>query len=182
MKRAAYSFLLIALLSCGSSTPSSRSRVTVQFRDSIIQDYYLLSVRDNSLVVAPYSEEGETVSTLIKSASILPFENIDLVLHRGEMTPGDILLPASAIGVGGCIGGCYSGGGISLTGDGGGDHGSEYALYGLGIGCGIGAAAGYLISSQDREFQPSKKNDMEKLKNLYSFFKIVEPPELKKIK
>jgi hypothetical protein len=180
MKRIAYSLLLIFLLSCGNAVPSSRSHVIIQFRDSIIHDYFLLSVRDNSLVVAPYSEEGETVSTLIKSAFVIPMEKIELVLHRGETTSGDILLPASGLGVGGYIAGCYSGGGLNCLGSGG-AHASDYALYGMGIGCGLGAAAGYLISSQDRQFQPSKKTDMEKLRSEYSFFKIVEPIELQNI-
>ena|SRR5947209_17459004 len=103
MKRIAYSFLLVTLLSCGTHSPSSHNRITLQFRDSIIKDFYLLSVRDSSLVVAPYQTGEIEMHQLIAESQNIRLDMIERIFDKGDHDAGSILFPSLA---GGLLGGC----------------------------------------------------------------------------
>ena len=181
MKRIAYSFLLVALLSCGSDVPTPKNRITLQFRDSVIKDYYLLSVREHSLAVSSYRGAEETDSSLINAAEIIPFGKIESIYYKGRTNFTDIALPASVLG---CAGSAYGAsiGGLSILGDGNGPHGWAYTGIGMACGCAVGAVGGYLLSSQERQYNPSLSSDIKKLQSERSFYHTAEPPELQKIK
>ncbi len=91
MKRIAYSLFLIALLSCGSKPSSSTNRIVIQFRDSVIKDYYLLSLREHSVVVTPYTNDYSSVDTLVAQAQVVSFEKIEKLYRKSTPTLSDEL-------------------------------------------------------------------------------------------
>src|SRR5438552_293094 len=105
MKRIAYSFLFVALMSCSSAPSSSSNRIQVEFRDSVIKDFYLLAVRDSALVVAPYTTDYSSIDTLISDAHIVPFHKVEHLYKNSSPSLSDELW---AGGTGFAIGGCYS--------------------------------------------------------------------------
>jgi hypothetical protein len=100
MKRAAYFFLLIGLCSCSVSYPSNSNRIKIQFRDSTIADYFLLSVFNHSMLVSPYSDE-EAFS--LNSARRVLFENIEAVYFRTDPNFLDVFLPGFVLGIAGGV-------------------------------------------------------------------------------
>ena len=177
MKRIAYSFLLIVLLSCGHSIPSSQNRITIQFRDSIITDYFLLSVRNNSLLVAPYTHKEVEVETLLATAKKISFNTIDHIYVLNNPNYGTAVLSGCG---GGCIG-AFATCNFSLGSDGG-RPASPAAPYAIGGGFLTGFLVGYLLSNADKEYSTTDKIDMERLNSTHSLFRVIEPPELQKIK
>ena len=177
MKHIAYSFLLIFLLSCSSAPSSSSNRITIEFRDSVIKDFYLLAVRDSTLVVAPYTTDYSSIDSLVADAHTVPFEKVEHLYKNSSPSLGDELW---AGGTGLVIGGCYA---FLYTlagsyGDGG------FAKYNVGLP--IGGLAGGLIlgllfnNTYSERFLDSKEH-LELVK-YRAYYKNGEPPELQKIK
>ena len=181
MKRIAYSFLLILLLSCGGShAPSSRNRITVQFKDSVIKDFYLLAVHDSTLVVSPYTGAAATAFELSESAHAVPFEKIEKIYFSGR----DYATPLFAGCAGGCIGFCSTGYKLDISGDDDGmtTQGRKLQPYFTGVGFLAGFLIAYFTIDTDKEFSLLKKNDLDNLRNVHSFYNEKEPSELQKIK
>ena len=180
MKRIAYSFLLIFLLSCGSHTPSSHNRITLQLRDSVIHDYFLLSVRDSSFIVSPYTNRSITNDGLIGSAEVVPIQKIEKIIIKGDHSPLILLLP----GMAGCIGGWgATQNGASFFSVGGvGPPASKAQPYASLGGFLIGASIGYFEAYRDKELAPRKADDLKNLQNFYALFPNTEPLDLQKIK
>ena len=181
MKRIALSFLFIFALSCGTAqTPSLRHRLTVQFRDSIIGDYYLIAVRTNSVVLAPYAPPPLTSHQVFGLAKDVPFEKIEKIYEKSDGTLGNLFL-------GGLVGfgfGCIATGGIGcgyrfdcldLYNQ---NKSSKYQPYYLGGGFLVGVIASYFANYTDKEFSLTKSDDIKILKMMYSFYPDLEPVDL----
>lgn len=79
MKRIAYSFFLLSLFSCGSSSHVNY-HTWVRTQDSILHDYSLIAVRTNELLVTSYRVvpyAGDTVFSV-------PFSGIKQVFQEHE--------------------------------------------------------------------------------------------------
>ena len=171
MKRIAYSFLLIFLLSCGSQSDLQRTTIRVQFRDTLTapDEYYLLSVRDTALVVEPgFYGMGNT-------PRVIPFSQINRVFHdNGGKTSGfllggligcsAVLIPAAIFGATHNVGG---GEGLAI----GGALISIPAMVAGGI---IGCA----LAEGEKEYAPSSNDTLRS----FAKYPDTEPPELQKIK
>ncbi|MDP4229809.1 MAG: hypothetical protein Q8916_05320 [Bacteroidota bacterium] len=186
MKKIASSLLLVVLLSCGTSQPNVHNRISIQFRDSAIGDFFLLSVRDHSVVVAPYASEYISVGSLIITAKNVPFEKIEKIYYKGDRMPGSIVLPAlGGAAIGGCATCHYQ---CNITGDGGGMSADEIhrqeriQLFGLGGGFLAGALLGYFFNYQDQEYSLTSTHDIQHLRNFYALFPNKEPSDLEQIK
>jgi hypothetical protein len=177
MKRIAYSFLFVALLSCGSSPSSSNFVIKIEFRDSVINDYFLLSVRDSALVITPYTTDYASIDSLNAHAQVVAFSKIGRLYKTSSASLDDELW----FGATGCaVGGCYSvipyffGGG---SGDGHPKYNVAIPIGGLAGGLVLGLLAN---SSYSERFLDSKEH-IELVKSR-AFYKNGEPPELQKIK
>jgi hypothetical protein len=173
MKRIAYSFLLIFLLSCGPRSELKGNRVLINFRDTIPHEYYLIAVHDSGLVVSPgfFDNAG--------SPFIIPFSRISRVRHDvGGKTTGMLL--------GGLIG-CTSAMGTAIAiGTAGGNAGSgEGVAFGAAFvslpALALGMIIGYNSSDDDKIFDLSKAHDRDALRE-FARYPDHEPPELQKIK
>ena len=171
MKRIAYSFLLIFLLSCGSRSDLKGNRISIHFRDTLMipHEYYLLSVRDTSLVVAPgYFDQGGT-------PTVIPFSKISSVYHStderfwymllGGVT-GCTIADATVIAIAAHNGGGGSGEGVAFA----------AALLDIPAILG-GMAIGCALSDDEKGYVPSSGT----LKD-FAKYPVIEPPELQKIK
>ena len=165
MKRIAYSFLLIFALSCGTGSSSSSDHVIkVTFRNLSIQDYVLLSVRSDGLVVNSILANSDP--------ELISFQKIKRVYNPGIKT-----LPSSLLGgFLGCTAG-FVASTVSLRG-----YDALAAvivlmplgiLSGTVIGCNAADAVG--------EYNLSKPDERTRLAKL-SMYPDTEPPELQKIK
>jgi hypothetical protein len=171
---------LVALLSCGTHAPSSRNHVSVQFRDSIISDYYLLSVRDSSIIAVNYTGQRITSEGLIASAIIIPVGKIERIVRKSEPSA---IAPLAGGCLGGCIGFCSTGWKFDPVGD---DDGTtpqsrKQMPYLTAGGFIAGFLLGYLLDHMESEYYPNRKDDLEHLRTFNSFYQ-TEPPELQKIK
>jgi hypothetical protein len=176
MKRIAYSFLLVAVLSCGRAPSSSSNRVKIEFRDSVINDYYLLAVRDSALVIAPYSTDYSSIDTLIAHAQVIPFRKVEHLYKNSSASLSDELW---AGGTGLAIGGCYSCVPYFFAGSG--DGTPKYDV-GLPIGgFAAGLFLGLIMNTGYHERFLDSKEHLELVKSR-SFYQNGEPPELQKIK
>ena len=164
MKRIAYSFLLIFLLSCGSSSHLQGNRVRIQFRDSMYQDFELLAVRDSSLIVQPYAEKN--------IPELIPFSQIDRVYHDAD---GKILGGIYGCGVGGVALG--SAAAIAIQGE----YSGLAVVAAIAIGGIFGMPVGCAIAKDDAGYDPYDHLDLLSIK-YYSTYRYGEPPELQKIK
>lgn len=177
MKRIAYSFLLVALLSCGSSPSSSNFVIKIEFRDSVINDYFLLAVRDSALVISPYTSKNTSIESLNAHAQVVAFSKIGRLYKTSTASLEDELW----FGAAGCAaGGCYSV--IPYLFAGGGDgHPGKYD-FGIPIG-GLagGLVLGLLANSTYSERFLDTKEHIELVKTR-AYYKDVEPPELQQLK
>lgn len=181
MKRLVYSFLLIALLSCGSSNPSSHNRITVQFRDSI-KDYFLLSVRDSSIVVAPYRSTSVEMFELLSDMKSIPLNSIEKIYSKGSGNSSSIFFPS--LGLAACFECAASPIHIS-TGDGGGMSEAEVKsvqqkqIYFPIIGAVAGGLFGYYALYRDKEIAITTADDIKIFREWYAFYPDREPPQLR---
>ncbi len=148
MKHFAYSFLLIVLLSCGT-TRQENYRSRILFRDSTIADYILLSVRNDAAVVAEYSQfsSGEM------HPKVIPFTKILLIYQEHSVSTHGIWY-GSAIGFGAGLGGTLLASAIT--------HKDQIGIGAVPFLCGgIGAVIGCTAD----KFQETEKvctiNDMD---------------------
>ena len=183
MKRIAYSFLLIAVLSCGHSEPSSHNRITVQFRDSI-KDYFLLSVRDSSLIVAPYRSEPTEMFQLVSDMKKIPLNTIEKIYNKGTGYPSSIVFPT--LGLAACLECAATP--IHLGSDGGGMSEADIKavhqkqIYFPIIGAIAGGLFGYYALYRDKEVSIKTADDIRNLKIFFAFYPDKEPPQLRIIK
>jgi hypothetical protein len=163
MKRIAYSFLLIFLLSCGSSSQQSNNRIRIEFRDSVKQQYYLLAVRDSALIVStiPVESDNDIDGKLIR------FAQVRKVFRAGDSTDSGLLT--------GIIIGALPGSALYLF------LPTPIMALPLAIGMIIGGVIGCAISRSESEFDPRNPHDRYYLREL-ARFPAAEPPELQKIK
>jgi hypothetical protein len=185
MKHITFCFLLIALLSCGSSRPSSHNRITLQFRDSIIKDYYLLSVRDSSLVVAPYQTGNVEMNQLITESQNISVNTIERVYAKGDHQSSALFFSTLA---GAGLGACAASPPHLTTGDGGGMTEAEVKaqqqrLIFFPIGGAIaGGLFGYFAFYRDKEISIASHDNRRSFRTFYSIYPDREPPELQKIR
>ncbi len=164
MKHIAYSFLLIFVLSCGSSSHLHGNHVRILFRDSMYKEFQLLAVRDSSLIVQSYAENN--------TPELIKFSRIDRVYHdaNGKFYGGIYGSAAGvvALGVAGAFTftGAYGGIGVAAA----------IALGGI-LGMPIGCAA----AKEDSGYDPNDKSDVLSIK-AFALYQYGEPPELQKIK
>jgi hypothetical protein len=179
MKRIAYSFLLIALLSCGSHLASPGNRIRLQIRDSTIEDFFLLAVRNDAVVVSPFRDDDIVADVLIAHAHVISFAKTEAISYKPERSAS--ILP----GLGGCLIGTAAGcllGGYSTKGE-----GDISTLLGYGtVGGTAGFAAGMLIaialkSQPDDKVIYDIKSHTDELRD-HAIYYDQEPPELQKIK
>jgi hypothetical protein len=177
MKRIAYSFLLIFLLSCGSAPSSSTNHITIEFRDSVIKDFYLLAVRDSALVVTPYTTDYASIDSLNAQAQVVPFKKVGRLYKNSSASLDDELWAGTT---GFVLGGCYSG--FSSLAASYGDAGPGKFNFGLPIGGFAGGLVlGLLMNNAYSERFLDSKEHLELVK-ARAFYKEGEPPELQKIK
>jgi hypothetical protein len=176
MKRIAYSFLLIVLMSCSTAPSSSSNRIKVEFRDSVIKDFYLLAVRDSALVVAPYMTDYTSIDTLISYSQVIPFQKVEHLYKISNASMSDELW---AGGTGFVLTGCYS---LLPYFFAGGDGSPGKYDVGLPIGgLAAGLVIGLVVNTANTERFLDSKEHLELVKNR-AFYKNGEPPELRKIK
>ncbi len=184
MKRIVYSFLLIAVLSCGHSEPSSHNRISVQFRDSI-RDYFLLSVRDSSLIVAPYQSKSVEMYQLLSDMQNIPLNKIEKIYDKGTGYPSSIVFPALG---GAALAECATGTLRFSSGDGGGMSEAESKVqhqkqiyFPIG-GAIAGGLFGYYAIYRNREVSIATANAMKNFRIWYAFYPDQEPVQLRMIK
>jgi hypothetical protein len=179
MKRIAYSFLLIFGMSCGSHFASSDNRIRVEMRDSTVQDFYLLSLRSDALVVSPYIDKDISADSLVAHARLVSFARTETISYQPEISVSILS------GLGGCILGTVAGclaGGYAMK-----QEGDISTLFGYGaLGGAIGFGGGMLIaiglrSPPDDHVIYDIKNHVEELYSR-AIYPGQEPPELQKIK
>jgi len=177
MRNIALLLFLTALLSSCSSLPSSSSnRIVIEFRDSVTKDFYLLALRDSSIVVAPYTTDYSSIDSLNALASVIPFRKIEHLYKNSSPSLGDELWAATTgllVGSFFAILPYFEGG----SGDG---HPNQHTGGFPIIGLGGGIVLGLLFNNAyDERFFDSKEHlDMIKFRAYYKN----EPPELQKIK
>jgi len=179
MKRIAYSFLLIAFMSCGPSLDTRMySHVAIKFRDSLEKEFLLLSVREDRLIVSEYDSEGKILDgSLIGSAEAIPFTRVEKIYH--PLGPDG--LPIFLGGLAGCVCGGVIGTAVYYDANAGGGNRYPKAPYiGIAIGLPTGILIGYLLQSGDSHYSLSSTKEVDELRQ-HSFFH-TEPPELQKIK
>jgi hypothetical protein len=168
-------FFGVLLSSCSSRSELKGNRVLVQFRDTIPHEYYLLSVRDSSLVVKPgyYDLPGEPI--------VIPFSRISRVMHdvHGKLT-GALL--------GGAIGGVAAFGTVFVIAKSQpqiqGNQGMAFAGLAAIIGASavtLGIIIGNGLSEGEKGYSISSAHDRDVLRD-YSQYPDTEPPELQKLK
>ena len=166
MKRIAYSFLLIALISCGA-TPHVNYHTWVRFQDSTLHDCSLLNIRYEMLIVTPY----RAVYYHGDSIYFIPFRKIKRIYQEHEKTEL----------------GTYIGGAVGLTAGFLGVYLShpQHAQFGPALVPLFTLAAGLLIGHNfDKNisvFDVSRSDDIELLKQ-FALYPEHEPPELQRIK
>jgi len=181
MKRIGYSLLFIAFMSCGGvqRPSSSTNRIVIQFRDSVIKDFYLLSVRENSLVVAPYQAYDVSIDSLIASAAVVPFSKIEALFKKSRPSASDV----AGWGFMGCMVGGAAGfiscaPYVSWTGDGGDDKRAIQNFYfGLSSGFLTGILIGIFHNMSDEEFYLNSKENIERVRKR-AIYPNYEPYEL----
>jgi hypothetical protein len=155
MKRIAYSFFLLLLISCGSSRRPNY-HTWVQLQNSTVHDYSLISVRKDELLVSRYTPVFDSSVTVFA----IPLSHIIQVRQEHEMTSSGTL-------VGRAIGYIVQLFGFKKMGDI--DYGDE------------GSLLGHNFDSNRSDYNVGDPHDLLKLKE-FSFFPDGEPPELQKIK
>jgi hypothetical protein len=184
MKRIAYSFLLIALLSCGKSQPSSSTnRIVIQFRDSVIRDFYLLSVRDESLVVAPYTEDNVSIKSLVDSAHVVPFSKIEALYKRSRPDASEVIGSGFVGCLVGGVCGCFTALPYVSFGDHSGDgkKAEQNLLFGFGSGIVTGVVLGLIENTSDKQFFLDTKDHLNDVRER-AVYPHYEPYELQKIR
>lgn len=171
MKRAAYSFLLILLLSCGNAPKLSNNRIRIEFRDSVKEQYYLLAVRDSSLVVSHDMQTPDSTA----GAAVIPFARIRKIICFPDTTDTKMLTGMSLGVVAGIVAPTLA---TPLIGT----AGAAYMiLYLVPIGMVTGGIIGCESSRSRSEYDPYRPVDRNHLKAL-ARFPYSEPEYLQKIK
>ena len=176
MKRAAYIFLLLFLVGCGSKSELKGNRIRIHYRDSTQNphEYYLLAVRDSVLVIKPgfYDPPGPP--------ELLLLSKIDRIYtsSRGK------IIGTFFCGVAGAA--VLLGTDIALSNayvkeEGAGMQAAFLAIPAIIVGAVLGSGAGSAIFHDEIFYTPSKLQDLEELRGL-ALYPDTEPPELQKIK
>jgi len=173
MKQFYYFIVFVLLVGCGGRPAAERSRVRLEFRDSVSHEYYLISVRDSGLVVLPGYYDLKGPAQFISSSKI----NHVYYYTNGKTT---------GMWIGGGAG--YLSVLVALI-----TYSATHNIGGDGLGLiiaagiltlpatAIGMNIGYIISSDEDMFDLSTAHDRDVLRQ-YSIFPDKEPPELQKIK
>ena len=177
MKRIAYSFLLIVLFSCGRVPTESRSRIVIEYRDST-REYFLLAVRERSLLVTPYNPSWSTLDTLYSTAFTVEFTDVQAIYKKSRASTSDILFPALLGCIGGGLGGFAIGAPNWFT-----DNTSFIAPIVIGMfgGIFIGSGIGILTNDEYKRFFLDSKEHISEVRN-HATYVDHEPPELQTIK
>lgn len=168
-KRIAYSLLLIFALSCGSQDQQQNHVITIEMRNSPVQDYSLLAVRKEGVVV-----RSESSSYVESKPKFIAFSKIEKMYQTTNTGAGGALR--------GTLMGLLPGAGMLFAGK----QRGDINLGGTGILLmPIGAVAGGIIgcnsSKSKNDFNPSSENSRQKLTSI-SLYPNGEPAELEKIK
>lgn len=156
MKRALYSLLLTALLSCGKTAEESH-RVIVHSSYGNTVDGYLYSVSDKALVI-----DLPTSSDLVDDDMYRRTIMFDTISYVEPLDEPQAVTPI-ALG----IVGCFAGGLIGSEID---PRGSEIVSNGAVIGALAGAAAGtsigILLNNMEKQLTPRKPGDMQYIRSI----------------
>ncbi|MEP7233952.1 MAG: hypothetical protein ABI778_01530 [Ignavibacteriota bacterium] len=185
MKRIGYSLVLIFLLSCGVGGPTSDNLVTVQLKDSTLAplNYYLLSIRDEAIVVSPGIED-RTMNSLIVHAEVIPFRKIATISFHHDANFWNVALPGCGGAVfGTCVGGVIASATKSTSSDPNEQlsRALGYGLVGELIGLAAGITLGLILNDYDKLLYPSSLNETPQIRR-HAIFNYTQPPELQRIK
>jgi hypothetical protein len=174
MKHLYYLIILIFLAGCAGRPAAERSRVRLEFRDSVSHEYYLIAVRDSGLIVLPGYYDLKGPAQFISSSKInhvYYYSNGKTTgMWIGGLTGFGVVLATSLVYLA-----------VRHPDIGGGE--------GFGIGVSfislpaivIGMITGYLVSNDEDVFDISKAHDRDVLREV-AIFPDKEPPELQNIK
>jgi len=172
MKRIVYSFLLIALMSCGAARQEHDDIITLQFRDLSTRRYYLLSMRDSSMLVSSID------STLdFFTAEKISFSKIAYVRRvRSSASSGTF----AGAGIGLAAGAVTAPFVIHSKGEAREGDFPAQITFALGT-CIAGGLIGCVASGDQITYDLTVPTDRESLKQ-FPLFRDGEPPQLRNIK
>jgi hypothetical protein len=172
------------LQSCGTTGPVEGSHILLGTPDITTQDFFLLSMREHSLVIAPYNTDYFHIDAVIASAFSVPYEK---VTHLEQVAPFNAGPIAGATGAG-LLGGMYIGNLVRPVTDAEYDAGARTLVFaketyiGMATGAVFGAAMGYLFYQKKSViYHVDRAEDRVKLRHV-AIYHEEEPPELAKIK
>jgi hypothetical protein len=185
MKVFALLLLAVSLASCGGTTrPLEGSRITLATDEITRQDFFLMSVREHTLMVSPYSVEYFHVDAAIASSFSVPFEKVRFI----EQVPPQYVGPISGAAAAGLLAGAYVGNVARTPTDeerASGTYSFRFGpstYIGMATGAVFGAAMGYLFSTKKvRTYHLDRLEDRGTLRHV-AIYHDLEPPELAKIR
>lgn len=165
MKYCVILVLAVILASCGLSKPEFTpvNRVVIQFRDQSVQEYYLLSVRDQSLVVSKANPCGHRLDSIIDAVKVVGFDDIEKVYRESERSLTGTFIPTLVD--------CFQG-----------PSAFRVKVYGYSLIPFFNAlqyTIGYLTSDKYDQFTLSSERDVHNLRTYIASFPEKEPEVLK---
>lgn len=172
MKRIAYSLLLIFVMSCGSTSSKPDNLITLQFRDLSMKKYFLLAMRDSSMLVS-------SIDSILDFSSVqkIYFSEIARVRKVRSAVPSGAFA-GTAIGLAaGAITAPYI---IHSQGE---ARQGDFFIQELFAGgtAVVGGMIGCIASGDQIAYDMTDPADRESLKQ-FPLFREGEPPQLQKIK
>lgn len=185
MKPLLFLLLVLSLASCaGTTRPVEGCKISLETKDITRQDFFLMSVREHSLVVSPFNDEYFHIDMAIGNSFTVPF---DKVTHLEREGGPDMSLVAVGAGAG-LVGGAMIGNAFrpltaeeQQTGTVGFEFTKETYI-GMASGLVFGAVAMYLFTYKPtRIFHLGRPEDIEALHHV-AIYHDEEPPELARIR
>ncbi len=157
--------LAVIVASCGLSNPDVTpvNRVVVHFRDRSAQEYYLLSVRDRSLVVSKENPCGHRLDKMIDEVKIIPFDQVEKVYRESERTITGTLIPTLVD--------CFQAPSAF--------HVKVYGYSLIPVFNAVQYTIGYLTSDKYDQFTLTRERDVQNLRTYIASFPEREPEVLK---
>ncbi len=185
MKPLVLLLFIVGLASCaGTTRPVEGSKISLETKEITRQDFFLMSVREHSLVVSPFNDEYFHIDMAISNSFVVPF---DTVTHLEREGGPDMSLVAVGAGAG-LVGGALIGNAFrpltaeeQQTGTVGFEFTKETYL-GMASGLVFGVVAMYLFTNKpSKVFYLDRPEDIEALHHI-AIYHDEEPPELVRIR
>ncbi|HYM21437.1 MAG TPA: hypothetical protein VEW28_10610 [Candidatus Kapabacteria bacterium] len=158
--------------------PVEGSRIRMGTQDITTQDFFLLSVREHSLVVSPYETEYFHIDAVIEKAFTVPFEKVTTL---EQIIPANLGFIATGTGAG-IVSGFFVEDWIQNTSSAPTQFNPTQAVISIASGAILGTAVGYFFyHGQTTTFDVNRDEDRVKLHHV-AIYHDEEPPELAKIK